>query len=936
MNKTFFEMVLSDTVFNQTGDTQVCCPFPHTTKNGNLFLEVNPSCGINIEEKVYNCLSCGKHGNEIQFIADYLELNNMQANTFRNMLDIAPDNKAQEWKSRIYNMTISDEQKSYIENKLHLSLDVLKELEVYIGYKNDERAIGVPTYIYGELLDVSNYRSGRVPKTIRWKNSTSGLICPFDIWRKTPKDKGFTLICAGEKDMLAARSLGFNAITINGGEGTVPEFFGKEFKGRNVVICYDNDKRGREAGIKVATFLTKYAKRVKNLDISSVCTEDKEDFWDFFYTHNATKKEFLKLCAETPNFTVPKEQTKEYTLAEATLPENINKILTSNVQVVANLDAQFMTPIGLEIEKIGTSEKESENTLNKGEKRFWKLKETNLKDLLYLFDSKLTESKIKSNIVTQLFKLPEKEVGLKISVLEKNTVYRSTVTDSFETTDDSKQIIEFNAYSVGFKLESGKKYKIKYVLVPHPYDGAKLTMIIINAESAEDSVDHFEITEHNKNLLRQFQVKEGQTLDEKMYELIERVKGIVKANYNETLLKTIDLWYNTPLQFKVGNSEPIRAIIDGLLVAESRVGKSSTAEALKETYGLGTIVSFAGSSATEAGLIGGSKLINGTYQTKAGIIPQMHKNAIIFEELGKATNDIMRTLTDVRSSNQVRITRVSGYFSMPAMVRMLALTNTKTGKIPKPISSYPNGIEILTDLIGTPEDIARYDVICILGDRGTKQIDPFYKPMEPYSKESYKVRIRWIWSRKPEDVIITKEVYEYTINKANELNTIYDSYIKIFGTEAWKKIIRVAIAVAGYTVSTNEDFSKIIVKKEHVDYAVNYLVSLYDNTTFRFKEYVDEEKSYAEIDSEGLTNLKNLYSAHAVVLNFLTSNSETNKNNLAAVSGLSSDEFNGLMNSLVKARFVRFAGNEIRPTQRFRQGMLQINTREFELHKLGE
>jgi hypothetical protein len=314
----------------------------------------------------------------------------------------------------------------------------------------------------------------------------------------------------------------------------------------------------------------------------------------------------------------------------------------------------------------------------------------------------------------------------------------------------------------------------------------------------------------------------------------------------------------------------------------------------------------------------------------------MHKNAIIFEELGKATNDIMRTLTDVRSSNQVRITRVSGYFSMPAMVRMLALTNTKTGKIPKPISSYPNGIEILTDLIGTPEDIARYDVICILGDRGTKQIDPFYKPMEPYSKESYKVRIRWIWSRKPEDVIITKEVYEYTINKANELNTIYDSYIKIFGTEAWKKIIRVAIAVAGYTVSTSEDFSKIIVKKEHVDYAVNYLVSLYDNTTFRFKEYVDEEKSYAEIDNEGLTNLKNLYSAHAVVLNFLTSNSETNKNNLAAVSGLSSDEFNGLMNSLVKARFVRFAGNEIRPTQRFRQGMLQINTREFELHKLGE
>ena len=128
-------------------------------------------------------------------------------------------------------------------------------------------------------------------------------------------------------------------------------------------------------------------------------------------------------------------------------------------------------------------------------------------------------------------------------------------------------------------------------------------MIIVGAESAEDTVDNFKITPEKIELLKQFQVTT--TLEEKMDELIERCKGIVNANYNETLLKTIDLWYNTPLYFKVGRSEPIRATLDTIVVAESRVGKSTTADALKKLYGLGAIVSFAGSSATEAGLIGG-------------------------------------------------------------------------------------------------------------------------------------------------------------------------------------------------------------------------------------------------------------------------------------------------------------------------------------------
>lgn len=923
---TFFELIFPE-IDGLSEETQVCCPFPHYTTDGQIYYETRPSAGINIEKKVFNCFSCGRGLSELQFIQEYMGIKETEAAILKAITDTNKD--VEYWESTL---GFEDERaKEYVNKDLGISDKVIKELKIKLGGTSGYQ-LEFPLFLFGKLVDVANYEYKRTPKTIRWKQSTSGLISPYDLWRNNKKP---TLICAGEKDMAIARTKGFNAITISGGEGTIPKFFANDFLDREIYIVYDNDNTGRQGSIKVAKYVSQFTNKVKIVDISSVCKEKGEDIWDFFMTYNRTPQDLVKIIKATPYF--KEKDTDEYktlpSLIEGTKPKYFEKVVKCNIQVVATLEAQYALPTDIVATKIKEDGGEDNNTMVVGETKTWSLDESNLKDVLHLIDNNFKESKIKENIKTILLKINPKEKGLSIKISQQETVYKCTVTDFFETTDNDIKVSEHEAYCIGVQLESGKKYKIKYTLVPHPYSGGKLTMIIIGAESAEDTVDNFKITPEKIELLKQFQVTT--TLEEKMDELIERCKGIVNANYNETLLKTIDLWYNTPLYFKVGRSEPIRATLDTIVVAESRVGKSTTADALKKLYGLGAIVSFAGSSATEAGLIGGSKLVNGNYQTKAGIIPQMHKNAIIFEELGKANADIIKTLTDIRSSGSVRITRVSGFFEMPAIVRMLSLTNTKTSKHPKPISSYPNGIEILTDLIGTPEDIARYDVMCILGDKGAKEIDPFYEPKEPFSKESYQTRIRWIWSRKTEDIVIHKEIYEMAVNEANKLNKIYNSYIKVFGTEAWKKIMRVAIAVAGYTVSTDETFTKIIVSQEHIKYAVDYLVSLYDNQTFRFKEFVKEERSYTDIDQESIDILQDLFVKHATLLTHLEGNSETNKSNLVAIAGLPADDFNAIINRLVALKFIRFSGYDITPTERFRKGMFKIN-RNVKLERIGE
>jgi hypothetical protein len=266
----------------------------------------------------------------------------------------------------------------------------------------------------------------------------------------------------------------------------------------------------------------------------------------------------------------------------------------------------------------------------------------------------------------------------------------------------------------------------------------------------------------------------------------------------------------------------------------------------------------------------------------------------------------------------------------------LSITNTKTiGDVSKPISSYPNGISVITDLIGAAEDIARFDIAAVFSFMANDDIDPFEEFEQPYDSEWYQTRLAWIWSRKPNQIIFSKEVYRHIVEISNQIKTKYDSYLKIFGTETWKKIARLAIAIAGYVVSTDETYENIVIKKEHVDYAADFLVSLYDNPVFRFKEYVEEERSMREIDDEGVKKLQNFYKVNPTLILHLENSSETSRNNMSSISGMPTDEFTRYINGMVANKFITFQGFSIHPTERFRKGMRKIKRDNVSIKPIG-
>ena len=919
-------------ILEGTKEQAVLCPFDHHTASGIPYKETRPSAHVNTLENLFHCKACNTGLSEIQFIEKVLGCDYAQARKLQ--LAFSTDETLAEWEESVA-LTDATKQRALA---LGISEEVLEELKIRTPappFRQD--IISFPVFMFDHLVDIRNYDPGHQPKIRSRKDALAGLIIPFDLWKETSLNK-ITLICAGEKDMAVARSNGFNAITLTGGERALPLPI-NYFKDRKVAICYDNDEAGLEGAKNLANALLKYAKSVKVVtNFHEVCKEKGEDITDFFTKYHKTREDLINYIKTTPDYEYSEVEKKRtelplLTLQQASNPRYINQLVKTNIQVVATMDQVFTVPTSVIAEKTRLSGKD--DTMAQGDIKEWKLTEDNVADLLHLIDNNFKENQIKDNLKTRMF-IPAKERNILIKRLAEETVYKACVTDLFETQDIDAQPMEYTCYSLGVKLESGKKYLVTHKLIPHPYKGQQLIMLIVSAEQASDSVTNFKITPEVKRNLDIFKNVKGRTAEQKVAEIAKRVKGLLGYNGNDTLIQAIDLSYHTALAFNFGSFKNVRGYLETLIVGESRMGKSSTATALQKTYGLGAFVSLAGNSATIAGLVGGSNKTATGFQTRAGVIPQNHKGLIVFEELGKCAANVLAELTDIRSSNEVRIARVSGTMVLPAWVRMITLTNTKhiNNQI-KPIASYPNGISIITELVPTAEDIARYDLMVILGDKGNSNINPLWEPEKPFSEEAYRTRVRWVWSRTPEQIIFSDYSKNLIIQEANKLNEEFDCHIKIFGTECWKKICRLAIAIAGYCVSTDDTYENIIVTETHITAAVKFFRKIYDNSVFKLKEYVQHERLFSTTDNEAVTLLQDIWNKTPGVVQQLEQYASVTKNMLQATTGLGNEELNRTLNRLTKGLFIRVSNFEISPTERFRLTLNQIE-RNTHINPIGE
>ena len=917
----FFESYFKDVDFdniNASNEVQVLCPFPHNYDDaGNAIYETRPSANINVDKEVFYCHSCGRGYSEEQFIAEVEQLSSKDA---RNLL------KAFE------NQQITDILEANKRLKLPENRHLFEELginektvaELYLGELDG--GLAFPVNVYNTLLDVRVYKKGQKPKCKSCAGAKEGLIIPFDIWRK--ETKRITILCAGEKDMAITRSKGFNAITITGGELKVPNFFKSSFEGRQVYICYDNDDAGMKGAKRVAQYLFKCGATPHIVTgHHEVCTEKGGDVWDFFMKYGKSVEDFKSIIKRTPAYTQEdydedmRQEFPQVSLMEATVCQgNRKKVFSSTVQVSSSFERVQSILDYVEFEKI-IEPAEGDFFAEKGQKVYFSLEDTPLEKIFYLLENE----KEAIAFCKARLGIPSNEKGVVFRVLNERPVFKYMVTDYYESEIISERTkrLEHLCYVFDAPLDSGGKYKINYRLVSNPIGKQELVMVAINVSEANDSVTKFRVTEAVKESLKCFQ---SDNVQEKMHENYLRARDIVGKFANELIYYSTDLFYHTPLQITYGRPDnKIRGCLDVMIIGETRTGKSKTADSLLKLYELGTFLSL--KTSTSVGLIGGSKSVNGSWKVTIGAIPRNHTGAVIMEEFQGCPPDFINRLTDIRSSNKVRIARSDGELTVPCAVRMLTLSNQKSEMGgTKSLRSYSNGIEVIKELVEANEDIARYDFFTLVGEP-TEYTSPFeiVEVLPQYNKECYKNRVRWVWSRKPDDIIIAQDVGMYIWEKAQALNKEYNTHIKIFGSEADQKLARISTAVAGMLVSTDPNFEHIIVKKEHVDWAYNFLNSLYNNSLFRLKEYAEEERKFTTLSEEDLSILQEAYQAHFMILKQLENTSITTRTQLYTICGETKEQFDAVMNVLTQYNFIRWRMDKIIPSEKLRTGLARID-----------
>ena len=164
---------------------------------------------------------------------------------------------------------------------------------------------------------------------------------------------------------------------------------------------------------------------------------------------------------------------------------------------------------------------------------------------------------------------------------------------------------------------------------------------------------------------------------------------------------------------------------------------------------------------------------------------------------------------------------------------------------------------------------------------------------------------------------------------SKKLNAQYQCSVKIFSSETWKKVTRLAIAVAGYMVSTDLDFNNIIVQKKHVDIAVKLLLTIYDNSIFKLKEFVNEERKKLDCTLSDIETIKEMLSRFPTMMNYLENNNNIAKNTLSTISGLDVMTFNTVIQRLSKDSFITLTRDKVYPTPKLLVAIKKVNSEKY-------
>lgn len=920
MSSEFFESFFSFPDTNRSGEAAVCCPFEH-----DKGFESRPSAHVNTTKNLFHCKTCEAEGrptgfSDVGFVAHLYGISYGEAIKFMTSYDKELDSE-EDWSGAV---ELFQKNQSALDALLSRGITKETALQYKIGYTGTGYTF--PVFINHVLVDKRTYNPNWKDEGTAKIKSERGATCmlfPFDDW-KEQLGKAPTLLCAGEHDTLLARQNGFNAVTSTMGEGSFPQIFTGMFKDQDVYICYDCDEAGKKSASRVAFLLFEAGARPHLINLGLEGTKESKDLTDFFIKHNHSVDDLYKLMQQASPFSgelYVEEKNKAFPLINLWEIEEsrvIGKHVSSRVmmmgKIVGTHGATFEVPSVVQYGCDGPKPN-SDSCVNcqfaKGDK-WWSL-DDDYEDLITLVEM---DRKSQEKFFAAKYYRPDDCPGkFETTKRDRISVQHVILSPEVDSEDELRGYrgAEIHAYVTNPKLEDGQRYRVFYQRYAHPKNNA-IVMVVDKVENSDNAIDAFKVTPQIMQQLSQFQGHPKDVM-QKRYEM---AKLVVAPSVPQMVQEAVDIIYHSVLDFRYG-LDTLKGHPEGAIIGESRTGKSQTAKKLMQFYGLGNHTEMKGAS--YAGLVGGAEGTASGWRIRWGKIPRNNRGLVILDEANELPRDVLSKLTGVRSERIAVIEKIASG-QAPALTRLLWIANPRTMSdgTSKPVEMYNNGVQVLTDLFGTNQDIARLDFTVIL-PKSQVYIAPFRDAaeLEKLDNAAYRNLIKWAWSRSVDQIKFATGVEEYIWTQAQEMNELYDTRIGLFGSEAHIKLARISVSCAAMCFSHDGTGNVVLVSKDHVDYARSFLSRCYDNAVFRIREFVEQERMYTETTEEVNNEFEKIVRKAPVLIQTLDRVSEVSTFQLQTVSALDRNEFNDIMNKMVLTGLVTISPSAVKATMRFKK-----------------
>lgn len=809
--------------------------------------------GVHRQSGSFKCFKCSAPGNIISVIATKMNVPpDIVIAHSDNILGTQTKNKYDPALVAQCNVELQANTEMLTKLACKHGITIDSVIKYNLGYYHPLKRILIPVYNdREELLFTKLYKYDPAANEVKILQQ-KGVKHSIYLYPKV-KNENRIYITEGEFKAVILNQYGFPACASTGGAGTFPQEWGSLFKDKEVIIIYDNDEAGKKGARKLCLILYPYTKKIKNILLSELDPiPDGKDINDYFVKLSKSAEDFTKLVESSAWFAPEKYNNVnleeehndpiELILSRSSRAEFYGKLISTTATVSAKDTSPFIVPK----KAIVRCNRDKDYCLycpvyNKQEQTVIDIP-ADSSSILELINK--GDEGHKEILKERAFVHPKCNACSFKSVESYNVEELRLIPQIAIGHGDEEQCTR-KAYYVGHGIAANSSYALTARVCVEPND-SHATLVIFDQKPVQDDINNFK-TELNLGAFSPDEMT-VESIEAKLKEIYADLSTNVTRIYlRDDLHLFYDLIYHTALMIPFQGRD-IKGWGDALVIGDSGQGKSECSSRLMGHYKCGERVDT--KRASVAGIVGGLQETAKRWFITWGTIPLNDRRLVILEEIKGMGVPELSKMTDMRSSGiaeLIKIERAKTY----ARTRLIWISNPRSDS---KLSAYNYGVDAVKELIGSLEDIRRFDMVMAVAS-GEVPIDIVNKRHEEtvehkYTSELCQALIGYAWSRVPGDIVISVETEQEILDAAMRMGATYSSSCPIVEPSDQRiKLARLSVALAIRTYSVKD--GRVIVLPCHVKVVERFLDRIYKSKSLGYYEYSIAQKHEDVIHDTG-------------------------------------------------------------------------------------